>query len=82
MGGKLRGWAAARTTSPCSLTRASRRAFGATVPQQSLATQPSVLDNFLATHSGGSGAGGYSNKGFFDNSLNSLRSGGVTESAA
>ena len=49
--------------------------FGATVPEASLAAQPSVLDNFLATHSGGTGAGGYSNKGFFD-TLNSLRSGG------
>ena len=46
--------------------------FGASVPEQSLATQPSVLDSFLATHSGGKGAGNYSNQGFFD-TLNQLR---------
>jgi len=46
--------------------------FGASVPEQSLATQPSVLDSFLATHGGGKGAGNYSNQVFFD-TLNQLR---------
>jgi len=46
--------------------------FGASVPEQSLAAQPSVLDSFLATHGGGHGAGNYSNQGFFD-TLNQLR---------
>ena len=50
---------------------------GANVPQSpSLANQPSALNAFLANQSGGgTGAGGYSNKGFFD-TLNALKTGG------
>jgi hypothetical protein len=50
---------------------------GATVPQAAPLGQPSVLDSFLATHSGSgpvsSAPGAYSNQGFFD-TLNKLRS--------
>lgn len=44
-------------------------------PASPTASQPDVLSQFLNSHgSGGTGAGGYSNKGFFD-TLNALRSG-------
>jgi hypothetical protein len=39
---------------------------------QPITQQPSVLDQFLATQQGGTGAGGYSNQGFF-NTLNRLK---------
>jgi hypothetical protein len=39
---------------------------------QPITQQPSVLDQFLATQQGGTGAGGYSNQGFF-NTLNKLK---------
>jgi hypothetical protein len=45
---------------------------GATAPQATLAQGPSVLDSFLASRQGGTGAGNYSNQGFFD-TLNRLR---------
>jgi hypothetical protein len=46
---------------------------GATIqPSQPVGT-PSVMDSFLANNKGGTGAGGYSNQGFFD-TLNKLRS--------
>ena len=46
---------------------------GANVPAtQPVTQQPSVLDQFLATQHGGTGAGGYSNQGFFD-TLNKLK---------
>ena len=47
---------------------------GATVPQsQPITNQPSVLDAFLSNNKGGgTGAGNYSNQGFFD-TLNKLR---------
>ena len=62
--------------SPRSPIRASRPPSARRCRRPPLAAQPSVLDNFLATHSGGTGAGGgYSNKGFFD-TLNALRGGG------
>jgi hypothetical protein len=46
---------------------------GSKVPQAQPLGQPSVLDAFLASQKGGSGAGGYSNQAFFD-TLNKLRS--------
>jgi hypothetical protein len=46
---------------------------GATVPQSTVGSQPSVLQQFLANQKGGTGAGGYSNTGFFD-TLNALGS--------
>jgi hypothetical protein len=45
---------------------------GATVPQSTVGSQPSVLQQFLANQKGGTGAGNYSNQGFF-NTLNALR---------
>ena len=52
--------------------------LGATVPQsQPITSQPSVLDQFLAGQQGGTGAGGYSNQGFFD-TLKKLRSNALT----
>lgn len=46
---------------------------GANVPaSKPVSAQPSVLDQFLAGQHGGTGAGGYSNTGFFD-TLNRLR---------
>jgi hypothetical protein len=44
---------------------------GATVPESSVGSQPSVLQQFLANKQGGTGAGNYSNAGFFD-TLNAL----------
>jgi hypothetical protein len=44
---------------------------GATVPQSQIGNQPSVLQQFLASQHGGTGAGNYSNTGFFD-TLNAL----------
>jgi hypothetical protein len=44
---------------------------GATVPQSTVGSQPSVLQQFLANKQGGTGAGNYSNQGFFD-TLNAL----------
>jgi hypothetical protein len=44
---------------------------GATVPQSQIGNQPSVLQQFLANNRGGTGAGNYSNQGFFD-TLNAL----------
>jgi hypothetical protein len=44
---------------------------GATVPQYQIGNQPSVLQQFLANQKGGTGAGNYSNTGFFD-TLNAL----------
>jgi hypothetical protein len=46
---------------------------GATVPQSTVGSQPSVLQQFLSNQKGGSGAGGYNNAGFFD-TLNALGS--------
>lgn len=55
---------------------------GANVPQASSPmAQPDVLSHFLASQSGGTGAGGYSNKGFFD-TLNALKSGGAPPQAS
>ena len=45
---------------------------GATVPQSQIGAGPSVLQQFLANRQGGTGAGNYSNTGFFD-TLNRLR---------
>ena len=46
---------------------------GAKVPiTQPVSNQPSVLDAFLKGQSGGTGAGNYSNEGFFT-TLNRLR---------
>jgi hypothetical protein len=45
---------------------------GATAPQANIGGQPSVLQQFLANQRGGTGAGNYSNQGFF-NTLNALR---------
>jgi hypothetical protein len=47
---------------------------GATVPQYQIGQQPSVLQQFLAGQKGGTGAGNYSNQGFFD-TLNALGGG-------
>jgi hypothetical protein len=44
---------------------------GATVPQSTVGGQPSVLQQFLASQKGGTGANTYSNTGFFD-TLNAL----------
>jgi hypothetical protein len=48
---------------------------GATIQPSQPVGSPSVMDAFLAQNKGGggSGAGGYSNQGFFD-TLNKLRS--------
>jgi hypothetical protein len=46
---------------------------GATVPQSTVGSQPSVLQQFLANQKGGTGAANYSNQGFFD-TLNNLGS--------
>ena len=54
---------------------------GATVPEsQPITNQPSVLDQFLSNAKGGTGAGNYSNQGFFD-TLNKLR-GNLTPTTA
>ena len=45
---------------------------------QPITQQPSVLDQFLATQHGGTGAGGYSNTGFFD-TLNKLKSNNASD---
>ena len=45
---------------------------------QPITQQPSVLDQFLATQHGGTGAGGYSNTGFFD-TLNKLKSNNTSD---
>ena len=45
---------------------------------QPITQQPSVLDQFLATQHGGTGAGGYSNQGFFD-TLNKLKSNNTSD---
>lgn len=44
---------------------------GATVPQSTIGSQPSVLQQFLANQHGGQGSNTYSNQGFFD-TLNKL----------
>jgi hypothetical protein len=47
---------------------------------QPITQQPSVLDQFLATQHGGTGAGGYSNQGFFA-TLNKLKGNNASDVA-
>jgi hypothetical protein len=49
------------------------------VPQSTVGSQPSVLQQFLANQRGGTGAANYSNQGFFD-TLNNLSGGGSSSS--